>query len=404
MLAITGYYPTARKPFVGTFFDRRVRQLTDNGCDVTVLTTKVLTPATLFRSRRDVVDFIRTPRYFSYIWNSQSISGIRIMFPVAGKITAAIQYHLFYKAIVPILNDFLQRDNPPDLLMLLHGGTLSRAVCRYAGDVNIPYVTWATGGDIISYYNKPDSYMYRQQKKILLGSKLVICVSNDIAFKVRQITNDKVETFTFYTGVDTESFCPDTQLRDRFRSNLCYNDSAKVLCFVGHLIREKGIYELLRVFAHLALKDKSLKLLLVGPPLERKQIEQAIRDLNLWPHVHMTGPVEHKQIAGYLNAADIFIFPSWSEGLPNAVIEACSCGLPILASNVGGTSEIIVSGKNGLLVAPRNEELLYDAACTLLSSSSLCKSFGKESREIIVRKFNYHSNGKALTAKLKTIL
>ena len=208
--------------------------------------------------------------------------------------------------------------------MLSYGGYLSKAVSRYATERGMHCITWAIGGDIINSYDKVRSSAYQRERSILLASKLVVCVSEDIESKVRQMTDERVDTMTFYTGVDTDNIRPDATLRSMFRLRLGYDEEEIVFCFVGHLIGSKGVFELLRTFAHIAGTAPSLRLLLIGSVIDKRKIKKSIKQLNIQSYVKMTGPVNHDQIAGYLNAADIFVFPSWSEGLPNAVIEASS--------------------------------------------------------------------------------
>lgn len=402
ILMTTGYYPCSRKPSEGTFFDRRIRQLADNGIKTKVLTTKVLTPATFLRSLGDVLDFLRTPQNFSYNWNNQQVEGFRIILPVPSKIAPRIQAHFFYRAVSSL--GLVSNKKKYDAFMIAHGGPFAQAVAKYADENGVCCITWATGGGVIKSFDKPHSRAYHREKGIMLASKLVVCVSKDIASKVRQMTDDRVETMTFYTGVDTRGFCPDPGLRLTFRTKLKYHDKLTVLSFVGHMIRAKGIYELFRVFARLSATDDSLRLLLVGSVVERRQVKKSIQQLGIQTKVNLTGAVSHDQIVGYLNATDLFVFPSWSEGLPNAVLEACSCGLPVLTTSVGGIPEIITSGKNGLLVPPCNEELLYSSARRLIADPNLCAALGAAAREDMVRRFNSHKNGKILVEKIREIV
>ena len=84
---------------------------------------------------------------------------------------------------------------------------------------------------------------------------------------------------------------------------------------------------------------------------------------------------------------DIFIFPSYREGFPNAVLEACAMGLPVIASNINGCNEIIDDQKNGLLVEPKSVELLHKALLLLLNNSDLRSELAMQVRKDVVQNF-----------------
>ena len=89
-----------------------------------------------------------------------------------------------------------------------------------------------------------------------------------------------------------------------------------------------------------------------------------------------------------LARADIFCLPSYREGVPNALLEACACGLPIVTTNVPGCRDVVTDGLNGLLVPVRNAVALADALETLISNSDLRHKMGMAGREIAINQFS----------------
>lgn len=238
----------------------------------------------------------------------------------------------------------------------------------------------------------------------MLACDLVVCVSDHTNRMMRLMTDGHVQTVTHYAGVDTKTYRKDVKLRDIYRRKLGYSATEIVLLLVGYLIRRKGVYELIEVFAELSKQCTNLRLLLLGELLERRRVLRAIKASGMESHITVMGAVPPDQIPGYMNAADLFIFPSWNEGLPNAVVEACACEMPVVASNVGGIPEIINDGVSGLLIKPADKTGLYEKIRWLLRSPQARLAIGKKAREIIIKRFDYNSNGHALVHRLESIV
>ena len=114
--------------------------------------------------------------------------------------------------------------------------------------------------------------------------------------------------------------------------------------------------------------------------------------------------VDHREIPGYMNAADVLVLPSWMEGLPNVIMEACSCKLPVIASAVGGIPEIIEDQKDGILINPRSPGELTEKLIFFIENKIISRDFGIKLRCKMVNKFNYHKNGRIIAQKLIEII
>lgn len=130
--------------------------------------------------------------------------------------------------------------------------------------------------------------------------------------------------------------------------------------FVGRVVKDKGIPELIRAFATL-LKERNVHLLLAGPqepeldPLDESTLEEMKRNKT----IHVLGP--RQNIAELLEASDVFVFPSHREGFPTALLEAQAMSLPCIATDICGCNEIVVHKENGLLIPKENEAALLSA-------------------------------------------
>ncbi len=160
-----------------------------------------------------------------------------------------------------------------------------------------------------------------------------------------------------------------------------------VWLFVGRIVGDKGINELVNAFLKLQSTNK-LHLVLVGsfePELD--QLNQNVLDIiETHPAIHLPGFQE--DVRPWFLMADAFVFPSYREGFPNVILQAAAMNLPIIASDINGCNEIVVHNKNGWLVEPKNELALQNAMQQALDKPDLLSKFGQEIRSEVEQKFS----------------
>jgi glycosyltransferase involved in cell wall biosynthesis len=149
-----------------------------------------------------------------------------------------------------------------------------------------------------------------------------------------------------------------------------------IVC-VANLIAYKGHATLLGAMRR--LRPCGWSLLLVGEGPERERIERGIASASLQERVFMLG--RRSDVQDILEAADVAVLPSYSEGMPNAVLEAMAYGIPVVASDVGGVRSLLGSGA-GIMVAPGDDEALADALQRLIDDPSLRRALGEKGREL----------------------
>ena len=139
------------------------------------------------------------------------------------------------------------------------------------------------------------------------------------------------------------------------------------LIFVGSLVNVKRIDRLLRITGALKKKDKKIRLAIVGNGPLRTSLEKLTCHLGIEDNVTFCGAVSNSEVAGYLNRSKVFIMTSETEGLPVAMIEALSCGLPVVVPDVGDIRAVVTHGKNGFLVDFSNEYAVVKALWKILT-------------------------------------
>jgi glycosyltransferase involved in cell wall biosynthesis len=183
-------------------------------------------------------------------------------------------------------------------------------------------------------------------------------------------------------GADTQRYRSDEAQRHAMRDRLGLHGRI-VLGSVGRQDSAKGYHRLLAAAA--ALKDLPVDVLLVGDGPENSRLGDLAASLGLADRVHLAG--RQQDVAGYLNAMDVFVLPSDAEAMPLSVIEAMSVGKPIVASAVGGISELVADGSSGYLVSPGNVEQLVEKLRRLVADGRLRRHFGAEGRRRAVDLF-----------------
>ncbi|MCJ7933008.1 MAG: glycosyltransferase family 4 protein [Chryseobacterium sp.] len=211
-------------------------------------------------------------------------------------------------------------------------------------------------------------------------------------------------------GIDTSYFSPDQITPDQKESlkrNLNIGGSDFVFVFVGRLVGDKGINELVKGFEMMS-KMKNLpstpKLLLVGPletdldPLH----PETLKEIENNKSIIVAG--FQKDVRPYFAIADALVFPSYREGFPNVVMQAGAMGLPSIVSNINGCNEIIIEDKNGIIVPVKNIEKLQNAMERVMTDADYYDQLKKNARSMIQSRYEQSVIWNALLNEYKTLL
>lgn len=207
-------------------------------------------------------------------------------------------------------------------------------------------------------------------------------------------------------GIDTSDFNPaffTEEIKDSFREKIGIPKNQFVFIFVGRLVKDKGINELIQAFLKLSESRKNISLLLVGPfesdldPLSAETINQIVINTN----IHSVGYQD--DVRPYFAIADALVFPSYREGFPNVVMQAGAMDLPSVVTNINGCNEIIEQRINGLIIQPKNVDELYDAMKLLIDDPVLYSNLKKFARKNIEEKYDRQYVWQALLEEYKRL-
>jgi glycosyltransferase involved in cell wall biosynthesis len=236
------------------------------------------------------------------------------------------------------------------------------------------------------------------KRKILMATDWLTCacathiipegkgVMNDLQ---SHITNKPMKVLGYgnVRGVDMEKFSRRTEVEEMAKG--IKKEGIFTFIFVGRIVGDKGINELVSAFAELHKKYENTRLLLVGrfedelDPLKA----ETLNVIDKHTFIESLGPKYGDELLAYYAASDCFVFPSYREGFPNTVMEAGAMGLPSIVTDINGSREIIIDGKNGVIIPSKDVEALYHAMEEMITNSDKTKEYADNAREMIASRF-----------------
>lgn len=199
-------------------------------------------------------------------------------------------------------------------------------------------------------------------------------------------------------GIDTSFFSSEASFK-----KLEHKYGVFTFCFVGRIVHDKGINELVHVFTRLYDVSPNVRLLLVGgfekdlDPVLPEVEEQILHH----PGISFVG--WQSDVRPFLAASDAFVFPSYREGFPNVVMQAGAMGLASIVTDINGCNEIIVDGKNGVIIPSKNEEALYQAMKDFVVHPEKVKQMAANARPMIASRYEQKMVWEALLEEYRRV-
>jgi len=223
----------------------------------------------------------------------------------------------------------------------------------------------------------------KSKLKRILASRYhkVLCISDFVLAQVRESTGPQAARIHYF--INTDRFKPDPSVRRDVRLALGVGEEF-VAVIVAHLIKDKGTDVALKALAEL---PDQMVLWIVGEGPERWNLEALAHDLGLGQRVRFLGP--KRNVEPVMQAADCGLCPSvWAEAAGLVILEALACGLPVVASRIGGIPEFVEDGRNGLLFTPGDHRELADRIRRLCDDPELRHRMGQQARSDAIERFS----------------
>lgn len=204
-------------------------------------------------------------------------------------------------------------------------------------------------------------------------------------------------------GVDLKKFDPnDTEVTKE--AEKIRKDGVFTFIFIGRLVGDKGINELVKAFSKLNKEILATRLILVGPeeqnldPLKPDTLEEIERNKS----IEAVG--KKNDVRPWLLASEAFVFPSYREGFPNVVIEAGAMNLPSIVTDINGSREIIINGENGVIIPSKDAEALYKAMKEFVENPDIVNQYRQNARTLVASRFEQSYVRQCLKEYYKEIL
>lgn len=356
ILALTNLYPNPLQPHRGAFNRQQFRALAERH-EVRVIAPIAWTDersarraggAALPAERRVECDGLQVahPRYLFTPKLLRGQYGKMFCWSIASAFQSAI------------------KEFRPELVLAAWAYPDGWAAVELGHRAGLPVIVKVHGSDILTLAKTPGRE--RGTAEAMSKADAVIAVSQDLATKVTEMGADPANVSVVYDGIDASRFHPGP--REEARRLLDVPVDEPMILFVGNLVPVKGVDVLIAACAKLKEAGRAFRCYLIGQGPLKATFEQQIAAASLTDQVTLVGPVLHAKLPDWFRAADVFVLPSHSEGVPCVLLEAAGCQTPFVASRVGGIPEI-AHLNNGRLVPPGDPQLLSEAIADILDSA-----------------------------------
>jgi glycosyltransferase involved in cell wall biosynthesis len=251
-------------------------------------------------------------------------------------------------------------------------------------------------GDIYKLKRRPfwKSYLRRLSRNV----DAFLVISQEIDQELADLNIPQQKRVFLPNGVDVVHCCPVSEERkQKLRAMFSLPLQCMLVVYAGRLVPEKHVDHLLKVWSDIRAKFPGAHLLIVGEGEELSRLKEMQVD-----GVQFTGQVQ--DAVPYLQASDLFVLPSSTEGLSNSMLEAMSCGLPVLATKVGGAPDVIEHQVSGWLIPSEDVDALKQGLETLLGEKSLRFSLGSNARQRIISSYSLDSVARRLVGLYQQLM
>lgn len=381
---LTGTYPRA----TDTFIQREVMALRDRGAEVFTFAIRAPKDAQLVgieqRQERDRTFYILPPKLPKLVGGHLGLllrspgnyfKGIQLAWQTSQAGIRGFLYQLFYFLEAGLLAQEIHHQKIQHLHN--HLGDSSCTVAMLAAAIGGFSFSFTLHGPYIFY----EPYHWRLDAKIL-NAKFVSCISyfcrSQAMYFVPFSAWEKLKIV--HCGVEPHLF-----------EQVEHVGSGSRLLYVGRLSAAKGLPILLNSLVTLRSRNPNLKLTVVGDGEDRMELQALSQELDLGAIVDFVGYKSQTEVREVMQQTDVFVLPSFAEGVPVSLMEAMAAGVPVVTTRIAGISELVEDGVSGYLVPPGNQEVLGDAIAKLIADPALRNTFGQAGRAKVEQEFNVHT-------------
>ncbi|MFC7335304.1 glycosyltransferase [Rhodocista pekingensis] len=354
LLTFSSLYPNREQPGFGVFVENRLRQL----CATGEVQATVVAPVPWFP--------LASPRFGRYgalarVPAREFRHGIEVLhprFPALPKVGTALSPGLMAAALLPFLRGLIRQGRHFDLIDAHYFYPDGVAAVLLGRALGLPVTVTARGTDINHF---PTLALPRRLiRRAAERADGLIAVAGPLRDRLRDLAPAAPDPLVLRNGVDLRQFSPS----DRAAARRALGLSGPLLLSAGNLVAGKGHDRVIRALTDLP----GVTLAIAGKGPEEDRLRRLAAELGLAERVRLLGALPHAAMPGAYNAADALVLASASEGCANVLLEAMACGTPVIASDVGGASELVITPAAGSLLPDRTPAAIAAAARALLAA------------------------------------
>lgn len=335
------------------------------------------------------------------------VAAVRVYYKVFGTLFRQMRFFFTLLASVKGMDlIYLQDPMVVGVASLLVGKLVRKPlVLKFVGDSvwEKEYSRRRTDQDLDGFLSSPPKSLAVKLRiallRIVLGSMNRILAPShflrDILVKHYRIRPEKIAVV--YNSIDLKAIDRLPGKRGQWRGK-------QVIIAIGRMVRHKRIEGIIAALRELVKEFPDASLALVGDGPEKESLEQLAEKLGVAQQVRFYGSIDHDKTLALLKASDVFVLNSIYEGLPHTVIEAMACSVPVVATHIRGTAEVLDDGRIGLMVSPDNEKDLIDRITRLFKDRELAERLAANALASVKEKFTWDSNLTKLEAELEKVL
>ncbi|MCB2154415.1 glycosyltransferase family 4 protein [bacterium] len=288
-------------------------------------------------------------------------------------------FEMISYVVVAFFYLLLRRGPKPDVIVSFHSIPSGMPALPLSILWRVPHIVLFRGGDVPGFLPQDLAKMHARtlwlNRAIVNQAKVAAANSAGLRRMASQAFPSK-EIGVLANGVDSRVFTPPEDRKGR---------DCLTFIFAGRMTNQKGLNVLVRAVKAATEKRPGLKwrAVLIGEGPVREEIEALVSECGLTGKFEFPGWVERRRMAAHYQNADILVFPSRYEGMPNVVLEAMSAGLPVVGTHVAGTEELVKEELNGFLVEKDDIDALADRIGRLIDDEDLRLRMGAASRDQI---------------------
>jgi teichuronic acid biosynthesis glycosyltransferase TuaC len=395
ILAISHLFPNLKEKRYGIFVARQLSEIHRIGAEITVIVPRVWCPGLLRHFDRwknhdhksplcrfegietFSVPYLRPPGNFYNRW-----SGLAAFRAMKSK---ALELHKCRKFDVIYATDFF-----PD----------GDAAVRLAKYLKLPAACLSIGVDV-NITAQSSGIIYRHFVRTAKALDGTLACGQSVADGIKAVTGKN--PLCVYGVLDLEEFSPAPD-KIPARKDLGLPPDKTIALYAGYLTKRKGVYDLLEAIYRIQKKYPNLLLVMCGAGTEEISLWKLIREKGIENIVRMVGEVEPERMNKWMQASDLFVLASHTEGMPNVVMEAMACGLPVVATAVGGLPGAVGDCEGTILVSPENVDELEKAIVKVINDNQLRADMRIAARQRAEEQFSGKRNAHLILDYLRKIV